>query len=66
MIVKFMPFHDIYNMLRHLTREMEDVMFRRAGKVMSKRDLKQFFDRVRPPCNFNCLGKCKCKMLYLR
>merc|ERR1712130_400381 len=35
----------------HLQRNLEDVMFRRAGKVMSQRELKQFFDRVRPPCN---------------
>lgn len=39
-----------------MTRELEDVMFRRAAKVINKREIENILLRMRPPCNFNCLG----------
>lgn len=35
---------------------MEEILFRRAGPLLTKNDFEKILRRTRPPCDFSCLG----------
>lgn len=40
-----------------MTKELEDILFRRAGPLLSERDFEKILRRTRPRCNYTCLGR---------
>ena len=52
-----MPFYPILvHYFRDLTKELEDILFRRSGPLLHRNDFEVLLRRTRPPCDYACLG----------
>jgi hypothetical protein len=41
---------------RNKTRELEDILFKRAARNLQRRELEDILSRNRPDCHYTCLG----------
>ena len=42
---------------RNKSREMEDILFKRAARWLDRQELEAILARNRPPCQYACLGQ---------